>query len=72
MESITEAWQKQVHGSRLEYSWSTGSADLLAKHTCRRYASSYSASYSQILNCVCVCARGFFSFFFIVSTFCLK
>jgi len=33
------------------------------------YACSYSASYSQILNCVCMCVRvrGFFSFFFIVS-----
>jgi len=31
------------------------------------YACSYCASYSQIVNCVCVRLRGFFSFFFIVS-----
>jgi len=31
------------------------------------YACSYSASYSQILNCVRVRVRGFFSSFFIVS-----
>jgi len=34
---------------------------------CMFYACSYCASYSQILNCVCVRVRGFFSFFFIVS-----